>query len=117
MTNILPLEIKIGTTFGPIEIRAKRSDGSSCPLAGWIAHAQVRLNEQSPLILDLQPTIAANDADGLITIPAVAPAQTAHLAAGLFRWDLILQTPEGAILNPPLVSGPVTIGRNITQIV
>jgi hypothetical protein len=91
MANTLDLAIKRGTTFGPGLITVKdTATGLPVPLAGYTAHAHARADENAALYLDLAPVIAADDAAGLITLPALTPAQTAALApspgAGICCW-------------------------------
>lgn len=112
--STLNLEILKGTTFGPIQIICKDAAGVAVPLAGWSAFAEVRKDEKSSVVLDLTPVIAANDAAGLVTLPAIAWGTTDDLPVMVAQWDLILQDPTGRRL-PPFLGGRVTISLPITQ--
>ena len=112
--SILNLEIVKGTTFGPVLIYCKDADGDPVPLAGWSAFAEARKRKHLPVLLDLTPEIAVDDADGLVTIPEKAWEITAALPEVVAQWDLILQDPTGRPL-PPFVGGSLTITRSNTR--
>ena len=111
---VLNLIIKKGTTFGPVEILCKDSEGAAFPLAGWSALAQVRKTAASAVVHNLGPVIAADDSAGLVTLPEIAWAVTETLPLGDYQWDLILVSPTGKRL-PPFLGGAVPISRPITH--
>lgn len=116
MSNTLDLAIKRGTTFGPGLLTVKdTATGLPVPLAGYTAYAHARTDENSALYLDLAPVIEPDDAAGLITLPALTPAQTAALAPFNGRWDLILEDAAGVRLTEPLLIGRFTVSKIITQ--
>jgi hypothetical protein len=110
----LNLEIIKGTTFGPVQITCKDSNGTPVPLAGWSAYAEVRKDEKSALILDLAPVIAADDAAGLVTLPEIPWSTTDDLPVMVGQWDLILEDGTGRRL-PPFLGGRVNIALPVTQ--
>jgi hypothetical protein len=84
------------------------------PLAGWAAYAHVRRKPDGPLVLDLAPVIAADDAAGLVEIPHLPWATTTALAYGSYVWDLILETPAGVRIGP-LLAGSFNVVPINTQ--
>ena len=109
----LDLEISRGTSFGPVSITCLTL-GVATPLAGYSAYAEVRKSAGGSVILDLTPTIEADDAIGLITLPEIDHALTDDLPAMDAKWDLILEDPSGKRL-PPIIGGRVSINQPITQ--
>lgn len=90
------IEIDSGTTFAGARLYAKDADGAVVPLAGYSAYAQVRKTPNHPdVIYNLNPTIAADDSAGLITIPAIAWDDTKDIASANYVWDCIVVTPTG----------------------
>lgn len=122
MATPVNLHISTRCTFGPVVITCKDGAGQPVPLAGWSAFAEIRrptskrgdLTTYGEVILDLAPTIAADDTTGTITIPAVAHAVTAELVPTIAEWDLIIEDADGNRL-PPILAGRVTIGDTVTQ--
>jgi hypothetical protein len=112
--SILNLSIVRGTTFGPVQIYCKDSTGAPVPLAGWSAYAQARDSTKTPVIIDFAPVIAANDSEGLVTLPAIPWATTKEYSFQSIEWDLILQKPSGERL-PPFIGGAVNISTPTTQ--
>ena len=112
---VLNLTIKRGTTFGPVLITCKDMNGAVVPLAGYSAFAEARKGPESTVIIDFAPVIEANDAAGLITIPAIPYSTTKDLSPCLVQWDLILQSADGTRATEPLFSGKVSINQLITQ--
>lgn len=111
----LDLAINRFTTFGPIRITCKDSSGVPVPLAGYTAFAEIRKDQNHPVIIDLAPVIESDDSDGLITIPAIPPSISKELASTGARWDMILQAPDGSRATEPILSGLVSINLPITQ--
>jgi hypothetical protein len=111
----LNLTIKRGTTFGPVLITAKYGNGAVVPLAGYTAYAEARKGPGSAVVIDFAPVIEDDDADGLITIPAIPYADTADLPSCSIPWDLILEAPDGTRATEPLLEGRVSINQIITQ--
>ena len=111
----LNLTIKRGTTFGPILITAKDGTGAVVPLAGYTAYAEARKGPGSAVVIDFAPVIAADDTDGLITIPAIPHAETKDIPSCAIPWDLILEAPDGTRATEPLLEGRVSINQLITQ--
>lgn len=111
----LNLTIKRGTTFGPILITCKDGAGAVVPLAGYIAYAEARKNPSSEVVIDFAPVIEADDADGLITIPAISYALTKDIPSCSIPWDLILESPDGTRATDPILEGRVSINQLITQ--
>lgn len=110
----LNFQIKRGVSFGPARIICRNAAGEIVPLAGWQAYAHMRKSPDDPVLIDFNPQIASDDADGLVTLPVISYAITADLTNGVFFWDLILQTPDGRRLDPSL-SGTVTVATPLTQ--
>lgn len=106
----LNLTLKRGTDFPAVLITCRNTGGTIVPLAGWSAHAQARNKRSGALILDLAPQIAADDADGLVTIPGISHTVTAGLAEVSGAWDLVLETPEGKRLDP-ILAGDFTVEK------
>ena len=111
----LNLTIRRGTTFGPVLITCKDSAGAVVPLAGFTAFAEARKGVGSAVVIDFAPVIQSNDAAGLITIPAIAYADTDDLPSCSIPWDLILQDPQGVRTTEPILEGVVSINQIITQ--
>ncbi len=114
MSFIVNLAIVRGTTFGPYQILCKQADGTPAPLAGYSAQAHARECAAGELILDLAPTIEADDILGVITIPEISWETTAAMIEDLLKWDLILIDPDGRKL-PPFVLGSITVSTPITH--
>jgi len=110
----LNIEIQRGITFGPVEITCKSADGTPFPLAGWTAASQASHKAGTAPSIDLRPTIAPDDADGLITLLEMVPADTLALSIVRYSWDLVLIDPDGRRL-PPLLGGTVTVSNINTQ--
>lgn len=110
----LNLIIKRGVTFGPLEITCADVDGNAIALAGWKAFAQGRKSPDEPVVLDFSPVIAADDSEGLVTIPAISYGETAAIAEDTFFWDLILEDNAGRRLDP-ILGGTVTVTTPMTQ--
>ena len=110
----LNLTIKRGTTFGPILITAKDGTGAVVPLAGYTAYAEARKGPGSEVVIDFTPIIEADDADGLITIPAIPHATTKDIPSCSIPWDMILEAPDGTRATEPLLEGRVSINQLIT---
>ena len=89
------LKASTAGTFRGMEITCTDVDGDPVALAGWSAMAEVRSVPADEVLIDLAPVIAADDAIGLITIPAISWSAMAALPAGKYPWDLILQRPDG----------------------
>jgi len=100
----------IGTTIS-YSFACVDDTGAAVDLTGWTVEAKVReaLNSADDLF-DLSPTIPT-PANGTIEIE-VAPSVTESLEPGVFQWDLILTTPDGAIIRP--VGGPFVLRRTVT---
>lgn len=111
----LNLTINRGTTFGPVLITAKDGTGAVVPLAGYTAYAEARKSAGRSVVIDFSPVIEADDADGLITIPAIPYADTADIPPCSVPWDLILESPDGVRMTTPLIRGRVSINQIITQ--
>ena len=112
----LNLSLVRGTDFGPVQIFCKDSADAAVPLAGWKAYAEVRKTPDDSVVFDLAPEIAADDVDGLVTIPAIAHADSLSKPLGGFKWDLILEDPAGKRIPYPIVAGTFTIARTITDL-
>jgi hypothetical protein len=110
----LNLDITKGTSYGPVQISCTDALGAPVPLAGWKAFAEARKSVNGIVVLDFAPVIAADDAAGLVTFPALAYAATAALPAGSFGWDVILETPAGIRLEP-FLAGVLTVTPINTQ--
>jgi hypothetical protein len=95
MANELNFEIEHGGNFDGALITFKDAEGAPYPLAGWSAMAQVRKDSESQLMLDLNPQILPDDADGLVTIPPRQWSELMHMK-GSYRWDMTLVSPTGA---------------------
>lgn len=102
-----------GINWGPVSITCTDSQAAPVALAGWKAYAHVRQDSDAPLLLDLAPVIAVDDAAGLITLPEIPPAASRLLDAGSFVWDLILEDPAGKVL-PPVIGGTFIISSTVT---
>jgi len=111
----LDLTITRYTTAGPWLITCKDANGAVVPLAGYSAFAEIRKDQNCPVIYDLAPVIEDDDAAGLVTIPAITPATSKGLPSIGAKWDLILQSPDGTRATEPLLSGRVAINLPITQ--
>lgn len=114
MSFIVNLKIVRGTTFGPYQILCKDAAGAAVPLAGWSAEAHAREVNTGPLVIDLLPTVAVDDAAGAVVISEIASSITNEYPETLLVWDLILITPEGKRV-PPFVSGEITIETPTTH--
>ena len=112
----LNLTLVRGTDFGPVQIFCKDSAGNAVPLAGCKAYSQVRKTPDDSVVFDLAPEIAADDADGLVTLPAIPHADSLSKPLGGFKWDLILEYPDGKRIPYPIVAGTFTISRTITAL-
>lgn len=101
-----------GTTFGPVEITCKDSNGDVVDLTGWEAFAQVKETANKPLVLDLEPTIPVGT-DGKVTF-GFTDEETAVMVCGEYVWDLILERPTGEKVGPVL-AGTFTINSAVTR--
>lgn len=108
------LSIRRGVTFRGFTLTCKDSSGNPVPLAGWSAFAQIRSQKDDSLIWDLAPTIASNDAAGLITVPPIPFATTLTLPPGDYVFDLLPQDPTG-IRYDPIIQGNVKITTATTR--
>ena len=79
-----PLNLEISRTTGMREARIymKRlaEDGvteEAVPLAGWSAFAEARKTPDQSVVVDFQPVIEPDDADGLVTLPAMSHTASA----------------------------------------
>lgn len=111
----LNLTINRGTTFGPVLITCKDASGVAVPLAGYTAYAEARKAAGRSVVIDFAPIIEDDDADGLITIPAIPYADTADIPPCSIPWDLILESPDGIRATDPILEGRVSINQIITQ--
>ena len=100
-----------GITFGPIKVVCKNGDGDPVDLTDWKAWAEARENPGCPVQIDLAPEIT-DAAAGEITFDH-ADEVTATWPAGTFRWDLVLENPDGQRLGP-FVAGTITVEDVIT---
>lgn len=108
-------EIYRYTDWEGCDIFCRDDVGDPVPLAGWSAYAQMRSSSSSSTVVyDFEPVIAADDADGKVTLPAISHTTTATIPAGVYMWDLILQNPDGDRL-PPILSGIVTVRTPISH--
>jgi hypothetical protein len=107
--------INRGTTFGPILITATDNTGAVFPLAGYKAYAHVRKGLGGAITIDFAPVILPDDADGLITIPAIPFSITKDFDSGILPWDMILESPDGTRATDPILRGVVSISQLITQ--
>jgi hypothetical protein len=106
------LELKIGTTFGPVLLRCKDGAGEAVDLTGWTAYADVRVKPGAAVVFGLAPAIS-DAAAGEITL-GKTDEQTAALTPGRYKWDLILETPDGKRLGP-YVAGACIVSQPITK--
>jgi len=113
---LLNLKIRRGLTWPGFAITCRDANGAAVPLAGWTAYGQIRTKaEGGTLVYDLAPVIAADDADGLITIPEIPHDVTRTLPAGDFVYDVIPEDPLGRRLDP-IVAGQIKSSISVTQI-
>jgi hypothetical protein len=111
----LDIYINQHTDSDPITITCQDETGAIYPLAGYTAFAHVRKCLCGASILDLAPTIDANDTAGVITIPSVTFAVAKTINSGTYSWDLILQKPDGTRLPPIIISGNFVVCKTATQ--
>jgi hypothetical protein len=110
---LLNLQIRRARTYTGLQVKCYGEGRVVVPLAGYTAYAQIRAGREGALIYDLAPTIAADDAAGLITIPPIPWAITDALPPGDYIYELILQDPAGNRYDP-ILTGNVKISTSIT---
>jgi hypothetical protein len=100
----LDLEFWRGTTFGPVKIYAKDSDGNTLNLTGWTVAAKTDYFDLGASITD--PT------SGEVTME-VSQADTANIELGKYKWDMLLTNQEGDVLGP-YIGGTVRTYQPVT---
>jgi len=69
----LNLTVTKSTGFGGARLICREYVGGPVvPLAGYSAFSQARKDSDCPVIIDFAPVIESDDADGLITLPAIS---------------------------------------------
>lgn len=108
----LNLTVHRGITLGPITFVFKDEDGAVVDLTGYTAHAEARKRLSGPVVIDFEPTVSDATA-GEVTIYRTDELTNAY-AAGLYRWDLVLENASGERLGP-FLAGEVTVATLNTQ--
>jgi hypothetical protein len=86
--------------------------GDPFNLTGYSARGQIRpAVGSSTVTLDLSPTIPT-PANGVISI-SKTDESTAAIAAGIYYWDVVLDTPTGGVL--PVAGGTVKFRQLVTR--
>jgi hypothetical protein len=118
----LDLEIKQGSTFGPINVTANNPDGSVVNLTGCLIRGQIRRKA-----LNADPFVASFDtsivdaANGLFTF-GLSYTVTAAIAAGefikspesLYQYDIEMVDSTGLRVIP-LLYGKAFVFREVTR--
>jgi hypothetical protein len=80
-----------------LSLNCKDEAGDPFDLTGYSARAKVRSTVASnSVVFDLSPTIP-NPPDGIISI-FKTDEQTATIPAGIYQWDIVLDTPAGGVI-------------------
>mgnify|MGYP007083439191 FL=1 len=80
-----------------LSFTCKDSDGDPVNLTGYTARASVRTTPTATAVaLNLSPTIPT-PANGIVLVN-VSDEATAAIAAGIYYWDLVLDTPAGSVI-------------------
>lgn len=108
----LSLTLWRGTTFGPVEITCKDSNGDVVDLTGWSVFAQVRATTGSHVVLDLEPSIPLGT-DGKVTF-GFTDEETIEIPHGEYVWDLVLEQPTGEKLGP-ILAGSFVVKTAVTR--
>ena len=95
-----------GVKFGPLIITCKDAAGEPVNLTGWSVFADARKNAKAAVAFSLEPEITT-PASGEITLLFSDEASNA-LPSGSFRWDLVLESPQGERFGP-FAAGSVTV--------
>ena len=106
------LVIYKGTDFGPLLIRVVDANGDPVDLTGWSVYAHARKKPSAALAFDLEPEIT--DAEGGEIQIAPLAAATGTWTEDTYRWDLILQNPDGDRI-PYLAESIITVRGMATQ--
>lgn len=87
------------------------TDDTAWSWDGWTARAQIRTSnsENTPLLLDLTPYLAADGAVITLNVPATV-TETLHLSG---RWDLEMAHTDGTVVR--LLEGPVVLSKEVTR--
>lgn len=85
----LNLTLIKGCTFEAITLTMLNSLGTPVNLTGYTVTSEVRLEPETPVIIDLNPSITSA-AGGVVTIPAIVKATTDTYTIGTYQWDLLL---------------------------
>lgn len=113
--GIFDLEILAGSTFpsvaGPASFYPTDSDGVAFSLTGWTARLQVKENQGTTAVIDINPTV--NTADNSVSFTFTA-AQTALLTKTDYVYALELtETATSKVLT--LVRGQVRVTPEIVK--
>jgi len=101
----------VGSTFA-VSFTCKDADGDAVDLTDYSARSQLRPSVNSAtLTLDLSPTIGT-PTSGVIDI-SVADEDTADISPGTYYFDLLLDDPDGAVIN--LAGGTVVFRKQVTK--
>lgn len=108
------LTIFKGATF---HFRMTCDDGATPPLpvdlTGWSVFAHAR-SLRGGATIDFVPTII-DPAGGVVDI-VITDEQTAQLAEGLYKWDLLFENQNSEVL-PPYIQGSCEVIKPTTQTV
>lgn len=102
----LNLQIFQGATFGPQTIYLTDDNGAALNITGYAPLAHASRAPGCPSEFDLAPSVS-NGTNGEVAL-SHSNGNTANFPAGRFGWDLLLQSPTGAI-SGPYYSGRVAV--------
>jgi hypothetical protein len=89
------------------------ANGDVFDLTDWSAESQIRATLDGDVVHEFTPEIT--DAAGGVLVLSMTAAESTDLTAGTYYWDLILITPEGDRLSPPVLAGQLTVREPVTR--
>lgn len=109
MSSTYPLRIEAGATYARTFKIKNKSDGSNFNLTGYTGKAQIRVSHDSPLVLEIIPTINATDSTVKIRIEAT---QTSNLLLNEYVWALEISNATDTVR---LLEGQVTVSPEVVK--
>jgi hypothetical protein len=107
-TNI---DARSGETLN-ISFACKDIEGEPSDLTGYSARMVMRTSVASPAVaFDFEPTIPV-PTNGVVFVDCT-PEQTEIISAGMYYWDIVLDTPDDEVL--PLAGGTIKFRQLVTR--
>lgn len=109
MSSTYPLRIEAGATYSRTFKIKNRSDGSNFDLTGYTGLAQIRVDYDTPLVLEIVPTINATDSTIAIRIEA---DETSELTESKYIWGLEIYNSTDTVR---MLEGDVTVSPEVVK--